>query len=611
MSFPQIYVVLVLVIPLIFVFTNRLREDVAGLLMAVLLGLAQFLGMGVLGPAGHPDEASKALVGLGTPEVITLIALFILTKSLDKYGITRWIASKLLKVGGNSERRLIALFALTAAFLSLFMNTLAAGALLLPSALDAARRTGIKPSKLLLPIAFGSQLGGAATYLTTANIIVSSLLPLANPPQQPLNVLDFVPIGGFTGLVGLLFIAIFGKYLIPNKEPPPVEISYSGEELTNTYQLQERLWEAKVTPKSPLVNTSLMNTRIGEALGMTVLGIRRGPRVIPMFDTTIQIEADDVLLLVGREERARQLEQSNVVVTAHADNAVVTAPNTTLAEVLVPPRSSVEGKTLRELAFRARFGFTALALWRNNRSYRTDIANFQLQPGDSLLLAGPADRIKKLRAQHDFVVVEASREGNGVDTRRVALTLIISLAALVLAIFAHVPIELAIITGVVVLLLMKLIEPDEAYSAVPWRVIFLIAGTLSVSVAMVQTGLAAQLGEAMIHAVEPFGPVGLVIGAILLSSVSTELMGGQVSPLVVGPIAISAAISLDVSPQGIAVVVAVANSVSFITPITHPVNVLMLAPGNLTFSDFARSGWALTVVCFFALIFAALVFWHL
>jgi di/tricarboxylate transporter len=175
----------------------------------------------------------------------------------------------------------------------------------------------------------------------------------------------------------------------------------------------------------------------------------------------------------------------------------------------------------------------------------------------------------------------------------------------------HVPIELAMLTGVVALLLAKLVTPDEAYAEVPWRVIFLIAGTLSVSVAMVQTGLAAQLGEAMIRAAEPFGPAGLVVGTVLLSSVSTELMGGQVSPLVVGPIAISAAITLKISPQLIAIVTAVANSVSFITPLTHPVNVLMLAPGNLTFGDFVKSGWALTAVCFVALIVAALLFWRL
>jgi di/tricarboxylate transporter len=610
-TLPQIFVVLVLVIPLILVFMNKLREDVAGLLMAVLLGLAQFFGMGILGPAGHPEDASKALTGFGTPEVVTLIALFIVTYSLDRYGVTRWIAKRLLKIGGRSERRLIGLFAVTAALLSLFMNTLAAGALLLPSALEAARRTGIKPSKLLIPIAYGTMLGGAATYLTTANIVVSSLLPLADPPQKPLGVLDFTPTGGLVALAGLAFLAIFGKYLLPDREPPAVEVALTGEELSDAYQIQDRMWEGKVTSQSPLVRKSLMNARIGEALGMAVLGVRRGPRVIPMFDATTQIEAGDVLLLVGREERARQLEQSGVLVKAHTDDTAVTAPNTAMAEVLVPPRSSVEGKTLRELAFRARYGFTALALWRDKRSYRTDIADFKLKPGDSLLLAGPADRVKKLKMQNDFVVVETTGNGNGLDVKRVTVTLVTALTALGAAIFLSVPIELAMVAAVVVLMVTGLVKPEEAYSAIKWRAIFLIAGTISVSVAMIETGLANMVGDWVVTTVAPLGPVGLVVGTYILSAALTQVMGGQISPLVVGPITISAAIRLGISPQAIAVVTAIAGSVSFITPLSHPVNILMIAPANYTFADFAKSGIALTVICFVALVVGTLLFWPL
>src|SRR5690606_27991614 len=141
------------------------------------------------------------------------MALFILTYCLDKYGVTQLIANRLLLIGGHSERYLIALFSVTAALLSLFMNTLAAGALLLPSALDASRQTKIKPGKLLIPIAYGTMLGGAATYLTTANIVVSGLLPLANPPQPSLGFLDFAPTGGMIAIAGLVFLVVFGQYL--------------------------------------------------------------------------------------------------------------------------------------------------------------------------------------------------------------------------------------------------------------------------------------------------------------------------------------------------------------------------------------------------------------
>ena len=610
MTFPQIFVLLVLLIPLTLVFMNRLREDVAALLMASALGLAQFLGMGVLGPAHTPDDAGKALTGFGTPEVITLLSLFILTYCLDKYGVTRWIASRLLKIGGRSERRLIGLFAVTGALLSLFMNTLAAGALLLPSALDASRRTGVKPSKLLIPIAYGTMLGGAATYLTTANIIISSLLPLANPPQKPLGVLDFTPTGGLVALAGLAFLIIFGKYILPNREPPAVQVIQSSDELTQTYQLSERLWEAEVLNDSPLAHKSLRETHIGELFGVAILGIRRGRRVIPIYGASCQIQPHDVLLVVGNEAQAVQLRQEGLLVHAFEASAVIDERNTVLAEIIVPPRSNIEGKTLRDLAFRARYGFTAVAIWRDNQSHRTDLATYKLRPGDALLVVGPQDRASSLKSQNDFVVIETAASSDSLDMPKVALTLGIAISALV-AMFIGMPVELAMITAAALLLLTGLLKPEEAYAAVKWRAIFLIAGTIAVSLAMVQTQLAQQVGDSIVGLVAPFGALGLVAGTYLLSAILTQVMGGQISPLVVGPITIAAAIRLGVNPQAIAVVTAIAGSVSFITPLSHPVNILMIAPANYKFSDFVKSGWVLTVVCFVALMIAVPLFWNL
>ncbi len=610
MTFPQVYVLVVLIIPLVLVFMNRLREDVAALSMAALLGVAQYLGMGVLGPAHTPDAAGKALTGFGTPEVITLLALFILTTCLDKYGVARWIAGKLLALSGNSERRTIGLFALTAALLSLFMNTLAAGALLLPSALDVSRRAGIKPSKLLIPVAYGAQLGGAATYLTTANIVTSALLPLADPPQKPLGVFDFTPTGGLACIAGLLFLVLFGKYLLPDREPPSVRVGHSSEDLSRTYQLQERMWEAEVTPGSSIANQFLNETRIGETLGLAVLGVRRGNHVLPVDSAHHKIRVGDTLLIVGREERALQLREAGLSMHHPAQYGPIEPRDTIFVEVIVPPRSAVDGKTLRDLAFRSTYGFTAIALWRGQRSYRTDVATFQLTPGDTLLLVGPQDKLNDLKNQLDFVVVESAANGSSMDIPKVMLTVGIAVGALG-AMGVGMPVALAMIAAAALILVAGLMKPDEAYGAIKWRAIFLIAGTISVSLAMVQTDLAQMVGSSLVHLVEPLGPMGLVAGTFLLSAVLAQAMGGQVSPLVVGPIVISAAIHLGVNPQAIAVVSAIAGSTTFITPLSHPVNILMIAPANYTFGDFVKSGWLLTIVCFFAVMIAVPLFWQL
>lgn len=610
MTFPQIFVLFVLIVPLTLVFLNRLREDVAALLMATSLGVAQYFGVGVVGPPNTPDAAHKALTGFGTPEVIALLALFVLTACLDKYGVTRWIAKKILSLGGQSEARLIGLFAFTAALLSLFMNTLAAGALLLPSALRASHRAGVKPSKLLIPIAYGAMLGGAATLLTTANIIVSGLLRLADPPQKPLEFLDFIPTGGFVALVGLLFLTFFGKRFLPDREPPTVRMEPTSDELTKTFKIVDRTWEAEVTPESSIVNKPLNETRIGESLGMAVLGIRRGNLFLPASGADNTIRVGDVLLIIGREERALQLDEVGLRVYRATQTISELLRDAVFVEVILPPRSNMEGRTLRQVEFRNRYGFTAVALWRSQRSYRTDVASIDLRSGDALLLMGPPERLAELRNQHDFVFVEAASNEDELDLPKVMLTLGISVCALI-AMFAGMPVEIAMLSAAVLVLLAGLMKPDEIYRAVKWRAIFLIAGAISISYAMVQTDLAQMFGNAVVHWVEPLGALGLIAGAYVLSAALTQVMGGQISPLVIAPITISAAIQLGVNPQAVALVTAIAGSVSFITPLSHPVNIIMIAPANYTFRDFIKSGWALTVVCFIALMIVIPLVWKL
>jgi di/tricarboxylate transporter len=176
MTAAQLFLVLVVAIPLVLVSRNRLRADLAGLSIAVVLALGQLLGLGLLGAEHSPQDSIEAFSGFSEPVVLMLLSLFIITQSLHKSGLTRWIAYRLIDLGGSSERRLIGLYAATTAVISLFMNNVAAGAMLLPSAMETSRRTGIKPSKLLIPVAYGSLLGGSATYFTTANIILSNLL---------------------------------------------------------------------------------------------------------------------------------------------------------------------------------------------------------------------------------------------------------------------------------------------------------------------------------------------------------------------------------------------------------------------------------------------------
>jgi di/tricarboxylate transporter len=244
MTLAQWMLVLVFGIPLVFVVAGRLRMDLAALLMAAALGILQFLGLEILGPAGVKEAIRSVLLGFSQPIILVLISLFFLTRALERSGISRWLAWQLLRVGGVSPGRLIAIFAATSAGLSLFMNNLAAGALMVPIAMEAARRIRVSPSKLLIPVAYGTLLGGSATYFTTANIIVSGLLPNAHPPQAPLDILAFTPVGGLIAIAGILYLSLLGPRLLPERHPTDEQsfARLTGSELEEFFALSERLW---------------------------------------------------------------------------------------------------------------------------------------------------------------------------------------------------------------------------------------------------------------------------------------------------------------------------------------------------------------------------------
>ncbi len=607
---PTLLLVAILCIPLALVIANRLRIDLAAMIMAVALGILQALGLRILGPAHSPQSAVNAIIGFSQPVVIILFSLFIITRGLDKSGITRWIAQRLIRLGGKDESLLIALFAGTTALLSLFMNNLAAGALILPSAMEVARRTGVKPSKLLIPVAYGSLLGGAATYFTTANIIVSGLLPIAKPPQAALNILDFTPTGGLIALAGILFLGILGKRLLPDREPSEEQAlaRLTGSELEDLYRLGERLWEARVLPGSIFAYKALVESGIGRNWGVSVAGIQTEKEEIELPYPQRLILPGDVLLLVGREEKVAALQDSGLEIQPAGSGKHLSPIGVTFVEVLLAPHSRAEGRTLRDINFRKRFGLTVVALLRLDRSFRTDVGDLTLTPGDTLLVIGAGEQIKKIKRSPDFIVIEPNPSDQPLHKRAVIQSVAITFLAIGASI-AGAPIYLCMLSGAILVVLLGILTMEEAYQSVEWQAIFLIAGMYAVSLAMVQTGLAAFLGSSMIAAVKSFGPLGLAAGAFLLTSLLTQFMGGQVTALVTGPVTIAAAISMGVNPQAVAVATAIGCSASFLTPIAHPVNILMISPANYKFGDFFRVGWLLTLLSFVMLLVGLKLFW--
>ncbi len=586
--------------------------DIAALLMMAALGLAQFFGWGILGKPHTPADAILAIAGFSQPVVITLIGLFILTQALTANGMIQWMSQQIIQLGGSTEGGLIFLFAGSAALLSLLMNNVAVGALLLPGAMQVARRTGLPPSKLLIPIAFGTALGGMATYFTTANIILSNLLISASPPQAGLDFRSFFPVGGLIALVGILYLSILGRHLLPNHQPRPEQMlaRRSITELERLYALGERLWLGRVAAHSPLVGQSLQQSRIGELLGIAVLAIWRKRETIFNPSAAEIIRAGDMLLVVGNEQRVRQLSQWGIEIGHEKENMSLSRFNISLVELVLAPHSSYEGKTLKALNFRRTYGFTAIALMRRGRSYRTDVGTLPLEAGDSLLMMGPSSRLRDLRANPEIILLEVEAAVPLVPRKRALFSLLLLLSAVAASVMGM-PIYLATLSAASLALLLNLLPVQEAYRAIEWQVLFFVAGMSAASRAMVNTGLATLIAQGVVRLLTGGGSLELAAAFFLLSAALTQFMGSQTTAFVIGPIAISTALYLGLTPQPIALATAIGCSASFLTPASHPVNLLMMNPGNYRFADFARVGLGLMALTFLTLLAGLVLFWHL
>ncbi len=608
----QILVVALFLLPMLAVIAGWLRMDVAALAIMAGLAVMQYAGLGVFGPAGSPEAALHALSGFGQPAMIVLICLFILTSALEKSGFSHNLTHHILRLGKGSTRRLVLLFTAAAALLSQIMNNVAAGALLIPSALEVARRTGIKPSKLLIPVSFGSLLGGMSTYFTTANILADNLLQSASPPQAALGILSFAPTGGLILFCGLAFMAFFGEHLLADRETTTAAWAQNPTttELEELYRLGERTWQVEIREGSHLAGKTLQELGLGENYGLTLTTIRRGSNSLLFPNTDMTIDAKDKLLVIGREERIRMLPNRDVQIRPEPSQNHLSQQGISVFELLVTPRSSMIGKTLKELDFRKKFGWRAIAVQRGNRSYRTDVGELELTAGDSLLVVGESARRGAFAGSRDFILLKPNPADQPLHLRETAISLGLLLAAVVAAMFGA-PIYLSLLVAALLIVLSGTISMQEAYEAIEWQVIFVMGGMYSLSQAMIQTGMAETAGQWMTHFSDFFGPLGLAGGAFLISALLTQVMGGQVTILITGPVAITAAIELGVNPQAVAVAAAIGCSASFLTPLSHPVNLLVVVPGGYTFQDFFRIGWRLFLISFAALLAGMVLFWGL
>lgn len=387
----------------------------------------------------------------------------------------------------------------------------------------------------------------------------------------------------------------------------------SSAKVAEVYRLHERLMGVRIPSNSTLVGKTLLDSRLGGVFGLTVLGIMRNGATRLAPAPTEQLLAGDVLLIEGKQEdllTLHALQHLEIEPATVPDFQQLESEQVGLVETILSPHTTLAGKTLRELHFREKYGLSVLAIWREGRAYRSHLGDMALRLGDAFLLYGPREKLKVLGNEPDFVVlVEEAQEAPRLD--KAPLAGLLMAGVLVPVILGWLPIYIAAIAGAVFMIMLGCLTMEEAYRYIEWKAVFLIAGMLPLGIAMEESGAARFLAEGVVLAVGQFGPLAVIAALFILTALTTQVIPSSVVAVLLAPIALNTANDLGISPYALMMTVAVSASASFLSPVGHPANVLIMGPGGYRFSDYIKVGVPLTAVVLGVTLLVLPVFWPL
>lgn len=580
--------------------SERLRLDVVALLVLLSLVLTGILPL------------NDAIAGFSNPVVLMITGLFVIGAGLTETGVADWMGGRLARFAGEGETRLMVVVMLATSMLSAFMSSTGTVAILLPVVGTLAQRRGIPLSKVLLPLAFAAHFGSLLTLIATPpNLVVSDALVTAG--REPFRFFSFTPIGLVILAIGMGYFALVGRRLLPGGEGGMLApmLPLSAEEFAKDYGVGATLHTLAVPEGSRLVGRTLGETNLRASHHVNVVGISSpspsGPRaraVVPRM----AFGAGDVLRVQGDDEAvatvAREWELEEV-----ADRGALALPvDESLVEVVLTRRSALLGKTLKEARFRDRYRATVLAVRRGQRDVVVGAATpalreEALQPGDMLLLKGRRKHLRNLRDERrDFIMVavpdmpvlERIRPGPA------AIALGITLAMLVVMAFGWLPNALAVLLAAVAMVLTNCVRAADAYKAVNWESVVLIAGMLPLATALDKTGATQMLVAGMETTFAGASPYIILSALMGATAILGLVVSNTATAVLVAPVAVRMAEALGLSPEPLLMGVAVAASAAFATPIASPVNTLVVGPGGYRFADFVKVGVPLTIVVLLA-----------
>ncbi|MFV3332167.1 SLC13 family permease [Pseudomonas sp. NY15437] len=573
---------------------NRPRMDVVALLVMVALPLSGIL------------SAEEALAGFADPNVILIAALFVIGEGLVRTGVAYRIGEWLTRRAGASETRLLVLLMLAVAGLGSVMSSTGVVAIFIPVVLSIAARLHVSPRRLMMPLSFAGLISGMLTLVATApNVVVHS--ELVREGGQGFGFFSFTPFGLVVLVLGVGYMLVARRWLGEDDGDAGQSVKRRTlGDLIRDYQLAGRERRLRIRHDSRLVGMSLSEVELRARAGTNVVAIERTAHFrmkILSPNANIQLQAGDVLLVDIFGERTDLLglyhEYGLEPLSLQGDYFTERSHEVGMAEVTLPPESALLGKSVLDLEFRSQFGLNVVGLRRNREAVVDGLLEAKLKVGDTLLVVGPWKDIRQLQSRgRDFLVLGLPMEvDEAAPAASQAPHALFSLAVMViLMVSGLVPNVMAALIACLLMGAFRCIDMDSAYRAIHWQSLLLIVGMLPFALALQKTGGITLAVNGLVGVLGGAGPYAILASLFALTALIGLFISNTATAVLMAPVAVATAKALGASPDAFAMIVALAASAAFMTPISSPVNTLVLGPGRYRFGDFVKVGVPFTIL---------------
>jgi len=581
---PAIITLLVALIAVILFVTEWLTVDVVAMLLIVAL-----VTTGVISP-------SEGLDGFSNGATLTVAFMFVLSAALLKTGALQMLAGRMAERFRTRPRYATLLLMLLVAFVSAFINNTPVVAVFIPIVVRIAASAKINPSKLLIPLSYASILGGMCTLIgTSTNILVSGIAE--SQGVSGFSVFTLAPVGLVLLLIGVIYLTYFGSRLLPNRE--------AEDSLADQFALHDYMAEIVILDNPKLAGMRIMDSPIVRELDMDIIEVRREKDRFTLPPGDFRLAANDTLKVRCDREKIKSLKDwVRIVDGANSVRLMGTGldrDNSTLVEMVITPNSEFVGKTLRQVDFRRSYRAVPLAIRQREETLHEQLYQLPLTAGDVILAEVKSHylaELQRIEQQQDspFILLSSDTMADFKRTRfYFVLATIFTVVGLATA--GILPISIAALTGVCALVLVGTISMQDAYEAIDWKIVFLLAGALSLGKAMGNSGLDQDVAGLLTGSLTNWGVYGLIALLYIVTNLLTEMMSNNATAALLAPVAIAAAQQMGLDPMPLLVTVAIAASASFMTPVGYQTNAMVYSAGRYKFSDFTRIGTPLNLIC--------------